>query len=181
MRRLMPIFLAVATLVPVAAALPGTAQAGAVEKLNKIAVVDAQRCIMETTQGRQAKKKLERAFSKANARFEKKAKALQSEYQDLQAKAALLSEPELQRRAVELQRKQAELEQLLQKSQADLARDEALLTEKIYKNVAAIAKQIALEEGVQVVLVKSESTVLYANPKLDLTNRVIVAYDKKHK
>ena len=181
MRRLMPILLAVGTLVPMTAALPGTAQAGAVEQLKKIAVVDAQRCILETTQGRQAKKKLERAFSKANARLEKKAKALQDEYKDLQAKAALLSEQELQRRSQDMMRKQAELEQLFQKSQAELARDEALLTEKIYKNVAAIAKQIALEEGVQVVLVKSESTVLYANPKLDLTNKVIVAYDKKHK
>jgi outer membrane protein len=37
-----------------------------------------------------------------------------------------------------------------------------------------------LEESLQLVLVRSQAHVLYANPKLDLTNRVIVAYDKKH-
>jgi outer membrane protein len=31
------------------------------------------------------------------------------------------------------------------------------------------------------VFVRADSNVLYANPKLDLTNRVIVAYDQKFK
>lgn len=78
-------------------------------------------------------------------------------------------------------REQAELEQLSAELQEDVAQKEGLLTEKIYGKVAAIAKQIAIEEGVQIVLVKSEMTVLYADPKLDLTNRVIVRYDKEHK
>ena len=30
-------------------------------------------------------------------------------------------------------------------------------------------------------LVRSELTVLYANPQLDITNKVIVAYDKQFK
>jgi Skp family chaperone for outer membrane proteins len=64
--------------------------------------------------------------------------------------------------------------------QEDIATKEAQLTEKIYKNVAAIVKDIAAEETLQLVIVRSQATVLYANPKFDLTNRIIVAYDKKH-
>ena len=41
-------------------------------------------------------------------------------------------------------------------------------------------KDIAAEETLQLVMVRSQANVLYANPKFDLTNRIIVAYDKKH-
>lgn len=152
-----------------------------VAQLKKVAVVDVQRVIMETSQGKRAKRDLEKAFTKNNAKLERKAKDLQKQLEDLQAKAAMLSEAEVMRRQQELMRKDSELQELYAKYQEELANKEALLTEKIYNNVAAIVKQMALEDSIQAVLVRSSSTVLYANPKLDLTNKVIVAYDKKHK
>lgn len=153
----------------------------AVERLQRVAIIDVQRCIMETTEGRAAKKDLERTFAKGQARLDRKAKALEKRMRDLQAKAAMLSQAELAKRQEELLRAQAELEQLGMELQEEVVQKEALLTEKIYNKVAAIVKQIALEENLQVVLVRSEMTVLWANPKLDLTNRVIVRYDKKNK
>lgn len=156
-------------------------EAGDVAPLRKMALVDVQRCILETNEGRAAKTDLEKTFAKGQARLDKKAKDLEKRYKDLQAKAAMLSDRELARRQEEILRAQAELEQLSMELQEEVMQKEALLTEKIYKNVAAIVQQIALEEELQVVLVRSEMTVIYANPKLDLTNRVIVRYDKKHK
>lgn len=158
-----------------------TAQAGTGQKLSRLAVVDVQRCIMETSEGQRFKKELEREFSRKNARLEKKAKELQKKYEDLQAKQAVLSEAELQRRAMELMQQEAELGELSQKYSDELARKEALRTEQIYDKIASVVKQIALEEKLQVVLVRADSTVLYANAKIDITNRVIVGYDKKFK
>ena len=157
------------------------AQAGTGQKLSRLAVVDVQRCIMETSEGQRFKKELEREFSRKNARLEKKAKELQKKYEDLQAKQAVLSQAELQRRAMELMQQEAELGELSQKYSDELARKEALRTEQIYDKIAGIVKQIALEEKLQVVLVRADSTVLYANAKIDITNRVIVDYDKKFK
>lgn len=148
--------------------------------LERVALVDLQRCILETAQGTKAKKDLEAAFAKGNAQIEKKAKDLQKKVDDLRAKAAMLSKDELGKRQQELMRSDAELQQLASDLQEDISTKEAQLTEKIYKNVAAIVKDIAAEEQLQLVLVRSQATVLFANPKLDLTNRVIVAYDKKH-
>lgn len=166
----------VSTPVPAAAAAPA-----AIAPLEKIAVVEVQRCILETREGKRAKSDLEKAFAKNQARLDRKGKDLKRRYEDLQAKARVLSEQELMRRQQELVRGQQELQELGMKLQQEIAEKEALLTEKIYKKVAAIVEQIALEEKIQVVLVRTEMTVLYANPKLDLTNRVIVAYDKKYK
>ena len=105
---------------------------------------------------------------------------LQKKLEDLRAKAAMLSQDELAKRQQELMIKDQELQQLYADLQEDIATKEAQLTEKIYKNVAAIVKDIAKEESLQIVLVRSQANVLFANPKLDLTNRIIVAYDKKH-
>lgn len=171
---------ACAALLAVAAPQPA-ASAAPIKAIEKIAVVEVQRCISETAEGIKAKKDLESAFTKSQAKLDRKTKDLQKKVEDLQAKAAMLSQEELQRRQAELMEKEAELQQLYAQLQEELGTKEALLTEKIYKKVADIVKDIAKEEGLQVVLVRSEATVLYVNPKLDLTNRVIVAYDKLHK
>ena len=161
---------------------PGQAARAAapVRPIEKIAVVEVQRVISETAEGQRSKKELEADFSKSQAKIDRKTKDLQKKVEDLQAKAAMLSQQELQRRQAELMEKEQELQQIYMQMQEEIANKEALLTEKIYKKVASIVKGIAAEEGLQVVLVRSESTVLYVNPKLDLTNRVIVAYDKAH-
>ncbi len=163
-----------------AAPTPNVRAAADVETLERLAVVDVQRCLLETKEGKRAKTDLEKTFAKGQAKIEKKAADLQKRMEDLQAKQAMLSEPELRKRQEELMRGQAELEQLSYELQQDVAQKEELLTEKIYKNVAAIVKQVALEEKLQIVLVRSEMTVLYVDPRLDLTNRVIVRYDKEH-
>ena len=161
-------------------ATPGQALA-ADSAAEHIAIVDVQRCLMETKEGKRAKKKLEKSYAKGQQKLEYKAAAVEKQFTDLQAKAPMLSQAELQRRQNEVLTAQAELEQLSMELQDEVMRKEAQLTDKIYKKVAAIVEQIALEEGLEVVLVKSEMTVLWATPKLDLTNRVIVRYDKEHK
>jgi outer membrane protein len=178
--RMRPLFLSLA-LSGVAASALLSAPASAAEALERIALVDVQRCIMETKEGKRAKKDLEKTFAKAQSKIDRKAKDVQQRYQDLQAKAAMLSQKELQKRQEELMRADSELQQLQYELQDEVMQKEALLTEKIYGEVAEIVKLMAKEENVQVVLVKSEMTVLWANPKLDLTNKVIVRYDKKNK
>jgi outer membrane protein len=180
-RMLALVLTAVAGLAVASPPVTAVAAAGEVEALERIALVDMQRCIMETKEGRRAKKDLEDTFAKGQARIDRKAKDLQKRLADLQAKAPMLSEAELQKRQEELMRSQAELQQLGAELQQEVMEKEGLLTEQIYGRVADIVEQIALEEKIQVVLVRSEMTVLWADPKLDLTNRVIVRYDKDHK
>lgn len=155
--------------------------AGEVETLERIALLDLQRCLTETKEGKRAKKKLESAFAKGQARIDRKAKDLERRVTDLRAKAAMLSEPELMRRQQELMAADQEVQQLAAKLEQDVAEKEAVLTETIYDKLEDVVAQVALEENLQVVLVRSQLNVLHFNPQLDITNRVIVRYDKKHK
>ena len=157
------------------------AEAAAPAELKKIAVVDIQRCLLETKQGQAGTKDLEKQLARSQAKLDRAQRDLQKQVSDLQAKAAMLSQQEAMRRQEELIRKEQELQQLIQDQQTKLAEKEAQLMDKIYRNVSKIVKTMAAQEGIQVVLVRSPLSVLYANPKIDLTNKVIVAYDKKFK
>jgi outer membrane protein len=178
MRRFLPLALA-AVCLAAAAGVAAPARA-AVPNLERIAIVDVQRCLLETAEGQKAKKNLEKTFNKGQRKLDKKAQDLEKRVRDLQAKAAMLSEAELGKRQQELIRSQGELQQLSMELQEEVANKEALLTERIYKKVSAIVKELATEDDLQIVLVRSELTVIYSNPKLDLTNRVIVRYDSKY-
>ncbi len=165
----------------VLAPLRSASAAGEVETLERLALLDLQRCLTETKEGKRAKKKLEGTFAKGQARIDRKTQDLQKRFRDLQAKASMLSEPELIRRQQELMLAEQEVQQLSMELEQDVAEKEAVLTETIYKKLEEIVAQVALEENLQVVLVRSQLNVLYFNPQLDITNRVIVRYDKKHK
>jgi outer membrane protein len=166
---------------PLLSMVSTSAEAAAPSELKKIAVVDIQRCLLETKQGQAGTKDLEKTLARSQAKLERAQRDLQKQVADLQAKASMLSQQEGMRRQEELMRKEQELQQLVQEQQTKLAEKEAQLMDKVYRNVAKIVKAMATAEGIQIVLVRSPMSVLYANPKIDLTNKVIVAYDKKYK
>jgi outer membrane protein len=164
-----------------AMALSAAPAEAAVPNAKKIALVDLQRVLLETSQGKSAKQDLEKAVAKSTAKLERKAAELQKQYEDLRAKATMLAESELYKRQQDLIISEQELQQLYAEAQEELAKKEGLLMEKIYKNASTVVTQMAKDEGIQIVLVRSELTVLFANPQLDITNKVIVAYDKQFK
>ncbi len=153
----------------------------AVPETKRIALVDLQRVLLETAQGKAAKQDLEAELAKSEAKLKRRAEDLQKQLEDLQSKAKIMSEDQLMRRQQELALKDQELQELYAEIGEDISTKEALLMEKIYKNAQTVVAAIAKDEGIQIVLVRSELTVLYANPQLDITNKVIVAYDKKFK
>src|SRR5262245_26703302 len=110
MRRLVTLCLAAACAAGTLAHAPEAS--AAVPALERIAIVDVQGGLLETKDGQAAKKELEKAFTKGQSRLDKKAKALESDYKDLQAKAAMLSQAELGKRQEALMRTEAELQQL---------------------------------------------------------------------
>ncbi|MBL4685791.1 MAG: OmpH family outer membrane protein [Nannocystaceae bacterium] len=165
----------------VLAPLRAAQAAGDVETLERLALLDLQRCLTETKEGKRAKKKLEGTYAKGQARIEKKTKDLQRRFRDLQAKSSMLAEAELIRRQQELMLAEQEVQQMSRELEQDVTEKEAVLTDTIYKKLEEIVAQVSLEENLQVVLVRSQLNILYFNPQLDITNRVIVRYDKKHK
>ena len=156
-------------------ALMAPAQA-AVPKVRGVAVVDMQKVLNDTKQGVAARKKLEDSSKAKQEKLDGKRKKLEAD----QGKLKNLSGEKLAQAEESLQKDYMEMQQIYMTMQQELAQQEGRVLEDIYKNCQSVIDKIAAEMELDLVLIRDETTVLFANPKFDLTNRVIVAYDKKH-
>ena len=65
------------------------------------------------------------------------------------------------------------------KSQFDIQNRERQLTEPIISKLKAIVEQLGAKAGYTIILEKNENSVLFSQPKDDLTEEVIKSFNKK--
>jgi outer membrane protein len=158
-------------------ALTPATSVAAVPQVRKVALVDMQRVLNETKQGKKARGKLEKSSEAKSKKLEAKRKKLESEMAKLEGKSGA----ELAQLQEKLQRDYMELQQMYMQLQQDLAVQENELLEQIYKNSQTIVNGLAKEYGVDLVLIRDDSTVLYADSSMDVTAELVKRYDAKYK
>jgi len=143
----------------------------------KIGYVDLQRAVTETEDGKQAKAKLQGMFKEKQNELDRKQEEFKKAKEELDKQKVMLK-PEVQRqREKELQDRFVELQALYVKLQKELSQAEAEATKDIFAKLHRIIVKIADKEGFTIVLEKTESSILWAKPSLDLTNELIRAYN----
>ena len=157
------------------AAVPTQAQAE-VPKVRKIALVDLQRVLQETKQGKAARTELENSFKAKQKKLDAQRSKLEAEQKKIQSMSGAAQEQAF----AQLQQKAQELQSMYMTLQQELAGQEAGLVEKIYVNCQKLVAGMANELGVDLVLVRSQDTVLFTHPGLDITEELIKRYDQAH-
>ena len=142
----------------------------------KLAVVDLQRALEETDEGKKAKAKLKSDFDKKQKELDDKQEELKKMKDDFDKKASILKDDAKQAKAKELQDRFIELQQTYQRLQQDLAKREQEATSGIFRKLQTVVSAIAEKERFDVVLEKSTSAV-WSKPELDITNEVIRRYN----
>lgn len=149
------------------------ASASGAQTTNKIGYVSLDRILRDAAPAVRAQKKIEAEFSKRDQELQRGAEQLKQQQETLERNAVTMSESERQRREREFadatrdfQRKQREFrEDLNQRRNEELAS----VLERANRAVRAIAEQekydIVFQEAV------------YANPRIDITDKVIKALD----
>lgn len=167
-----------------AAALSGAAltvapaQAAAeVPSIKKVAMVDMQRVLNETKAGKKARKELEGASKSKQAKLDKKRAKLEADASKLQS----LSGKDLAAAQEKLQQESMELQSMLYTLEQELSTQHNKLLEKMYRNSQAIVAELAKEQGLDLVLVRDQMTVIYTKGSFDITDQVVKLYDQKHK
>ena len=149
----------------------------AVPEIGKVAVVDMQRILNETAAGKQARQDLETASAAKQKKLDKRRQKLEED----QGKLASLKGEELLAAQEKLQRDAYELQSMYMTLQQELAEQEGRTLEKMYANCQELAKELAKDFSLDLVLIRDQSTVLYVASGVDLTEEVIKRYDKKYK
>lgn len=144
----------------------------------KIGYVDLQRALSEVSEGKKAKARLKKDFDAKQRKLTAKQEDVKKLKQSLESGAQMMTDDAKRKKAMQLQQQMAELQQLYMEMQRDLAQKETKATQKIFKKMEKILNKIAAEKNYDLILEKTESSVLFAKDSMDLTDELIKRYDK---
>jgi len=143
----------------------------------RIAVVDMQRALNETEDGRRAKAQLKRLFKRRQQALDAKQTELKKMKEDVEKQRDVLSRQALQKRLEEYQKAFIELQTTYVEYQRELAQKEAQLTKGILERMQRILRSIGQSQGYTVIVERNEGGVVWAPDNLDLTSDLIRRYN----
>jgi outer membrane protein len=146
----------------------------------KVGVVDLQRALNETEDGRRAKAQLQRLFKSRQQTLDKRQKDLQKMKDDIERQKDVLSRDALQKRMETYQETFVQLQTTYVEYQREMAQKEAELTQVIIERMQAILRRIGQAEGYQLIVEVNEGGVIWAPSNQDLTDVVIQRYNSSH-
>jgi outer membrane protein len=146
---------------------------------SKIAVVDVQKVLNDSTAGKKAKVDLEALIQSKQAHIDEQGKTIEKMKTDIDKQASVLSPEARQTKEDELEKLIREYQRLVQDSQTEVKKKEGELTGAILKEVNDLVIKIGEKEGYAVIL--ERGMVLYSHKDLDITDKVIKEYDESKK
>ncbi len=146
----------------------------------KIGVVAVDRLLADSAEGKVAQADLERKFAPRERELQARAAEIEKLQADLQQRAATLSEAERQRRLLDVQQKQKSLERMNEDVTAEFnaARQDVLA--RMAKRVNDVVQKFGKENGFHLIFDAAQAGTLFAATGADLTAQVLAVYDKQY-
>lgn len=146
----------------------------------KIGYVDLQRALNDSEAGKKAKEEFKKQVDKLQVDLKKQKDELDSMKDRLEKKALVMKEGERREMEKDYQRKLRDFERNYKDSQGELQLKDNELTRDLIQDLQAVIAEYGKKGNYTVILELSSSSVLYGDPKVDLTNQIIAAYNKRH-
>ena len=145
----------------------------------KIGFIDVQRAISESQAGKRAKERFQAQVKKAEADLLKEKQEIERLKTDLDKKGPLLKEEERRNLEADLQRRYVSYQRGMQDQQQELRQKEGEMTGDILKELEKIVNEVGKAEKFTLILERSQ--ILYSDQGIDITNRVIEAFNARSK
>lgn len=144
----------------------------------RFAVVDMQRALLDTNDGRRAKAQLKKLFEARQEQLNSRQEALKRMKEDIEKQKNVISREALEKRMTEYQAEFVKLQQNYLEYQQELAQKEAELTKSILVNLQQIVSHIGDSGEYDAIL--DQGAVVWARTQYDITGQVIREYNTAH-
>ena len=141
-----------------------------------VAVIDFQRALQETNEGKELVAKLEKMYAEKRAELEQKQVALEAEIKDFETRRSVLVPSALEQEGQALMQKQAEFQQLLVQYDAEIQQTEIGMLKKLEVKMRTISEKIAKEKGYDLVLDRA-AVVYMGGATIDMTDALVQRYN----
>jgi outer membrane protein len=158
----------------IAVTVPNQAHAG-----SKYGLVNMQAIILNVQEGKDARAQLEKEISKKEKEITKEKKQLDKMNKEWKAQAALLSETARMKKQQEFQEKFMSLRNTEMSFQQQIKKKEQQATQQIAIKVQKMVEKMANDLKLEMVFESNTSGLMFLKKPVDLTDKVIAAYDKK--
>ena len=141
----------------------------------KIGYVDFSKIQQESMAGKNAIKTIEKLFKDKQTQLDQRQNELEKMMQELDKQSAVLSAEVRKQKEDKLQKEYKDLQRFKADSEEELNKKKAEIAKSMYEEVAGILNKFGKEEGYTLIL--ERSVVLYAPEAVDVTDKIIKAYD----
>ncbi|MHB1398943.1 MAG: OmpH/Skp family outer membrane protein [Trichloromonadaceae bacterium] len=148
---------------------------------NKIGYVDLQKALNTSEAGKAAKEKISKKVKEYEGTIDTRQKEIKKLKEELEKQAMLLSEDARGAKERDYQQKVKEFQRFTKDIQEELQQKDNEFTKQILEELFKVIKDVGEKEGYTLILEQSESSILYADEKVNLTDKVIKAFDAKKK
>jgi len=147
----------------------------------KVAYVDIQRAVNESNAGKEAKKAITKDVEKFQRLVADKQKELQTLKESLDKQILMLTPDARANKEKEYQNKLREFQRWGEDTQNEVNQKRTEMERNISAALMKVIQKIGADEGYTVILERNENIVLFASKSIDITDRVIKAYDAQKK
>ena len=139
--------------------------------------VDARRLIAQAPQGLDEVKKLEAEFAERSRELKGKLDGFKAQQQDLEKNGVLMTAEEVRAKTADLRELQRQLRRAQREYQEDYERRRSQGLSRLENMITEVIVAVAKRKKLDVVL----QQVVYASPKVDLTDQVLAELKKRYK
>jgi outer membrane protein len=147
----------------------------------KIGSVDIQRAINECQAGKEAKKNIMKEVEKFQRQVAEKQKELQGMKESLEKQTSMLTQDARAAKEKDYQTKLRDFQRWGEDSQNEINQKRIEMEKNIARGLFQVIQKLGADDGFTVILEKNEQIVLYTSKTIDVTDRVIKAYDGQKK
>jgi outer membrane protein len=145
-----------------------------------IGLVDIQKVITSIKQGKAVQKDLEKAFNDKKAVLKKDEDKIKKAQEDYKKQSMVLAEAARMNKEREMQEMMMGLQNKTMEFQKDIQKLEADKKKPILDNLRPIIDEVSKSKAVAMTFELSAAPIVYAESKIDITDEVVKAYDKKY-
>ena len=146
----------------------------------RVAVIDMNKILNDSTAGQAAKKKMEARYEELKKAIDAKQEEARQIKDEIDKQKVMLGKEKLKEKEDALQAKINELRQMTQEGEQEMQTRQAAFTREVLKAVEVKIDAVVKAEKFDLVLEKTAG-VIYHNPSMDITSRVLAMVNEGDK
>lgn len=146
----------------------------------KVGLVNIQKIMSSTKEGKSVNKTLEKSYNAKKKQLKTQEQAIMKLQEKFKKQDAVLSDAAKMKKSQEIAQKMEAARRQAAQFEQEIRKQEAELKKPILEKLKTVIDKISQQEKVSMTFEVSASPVVYAANKVDLTDKVIKAYDKKY-